>query len=189
MGSSKEKFNRNYDQTKFTLPNVKEGSVIEYSYKIKSSFIANFPSWKFQRSIPVRLSEYWAMIPDIFFFEKYTQGYVQIGHNEEPKLYYDEKVKAHHYVAKNVPAFKVEPFMTTEDDYISKVNYALSHYQLSDNVVHEVMGSWESLVVNLLDDENFGKAITKSGFLKDEVAQIIAGKTIRCKRWRRYVLT
>lgn len=176
-GIFKEKFNKNYEQTKFTLPNVKEGSVIEYSYKIKSAFVANFPSWRFQRSIPVRLSEYWAMVPDIFFFEKYMQGYVQISHNEEAKLYYDEKVKAHHYVAKNVPAFKVEPFMTTEDDYISKVNYALSHYQLSDNVMHDVMGSWESLVVNLLDNENFGKAITKSGFLKDEVAQITAGKT------------
>ncbi|GHN00015.1 hypothetical protein WSM22_15040 [Cytophagales bacterium WSM2-2] len=177
-GTFKDKFNRNLDQVKFTFPNVKEGSVIEYSYKITSAFIVNFPSWKFQRTIPVRHSEYWAMIPEIFFFEKYLQGYVQVSsYNEEQTNYYGEHVKAQHYVSKNVPAFKAEPFMTTEDDFVSKVNYALSHYKSSDNVVHDYMGSWEKLVDIYLNDENFGKVISKSGFLKEEVDQVTTGKT------------
>lgn len=177
-GIFKEKFNKNYNRMKFTLPNVREGSVIEYSYKISSDFIDRFPNWRFQQSIPVRLSEYWAMIPDFFFFEKYMQGYVPLTSYTADKMsYYGEMVVGNHYVSKNVPAFKTEPFMTSEDDYVSKINFALSHYQFPGQPLHEVMGSWQKLSEKLLENESFGKVIKGSGFLKDEVEQIVAGKT------------
>lgn len=172
----KEDFNRNYIVKKFTLPNVKEGSIIEYSYRISSEFIANFPNWRFQRRIPTRLSEYWAMIPDIFFFEKYMQGYVVLDSYEaNSTTFFSQPVMANHYVAKNVPAFKEEPYMTSEEDYISRINFALSHYQLPQQPVHEVMGSWEKLNELLLQSDAFGGSITRSGFLKDEVSKITAG--------------
>jgi transglutaminase-like putative cysteine protease len=174
----KEAFNRNINVQKFTLPNTKEGSIIEYSYKISSEFITNFPNWRFQQSIPVRLSEYWAMIPEYFFFEKYMQGYVPLAsYTTDRTSYFGESVTAHHYVSKNVPAFKEEPNMTSEEDYVSKINFALSHYQFPNQPVHEVMGSWEKLSSLLLKSESFGVAINKSGFLKDEVNQITAGMT------------
>lgn len=177
-GIFKEKFNKISNQLKFTLPNVKEGSVIEFSYKIQSDFLDNFPNWAFQRSIPVRHSEYWAMIPEYFFFEKYMQGYVQLSsYSADATTYYNLPVKAHHYTTKDVPAFKPEPFMTSEEDYISKINFALAHYQFPGGYLQEVMSSWEKLNVQLLDDENFGKIIKGSGFLKDEVERITAGKT------------
>src|SRR5688572_31504277 len=72
----KEKFNRNVNLQKFTLPNVKEGAVIEYSYKLISEFFTNFPNWEFQSTIPTRHSEYWAMIHNYFTYLKYMQGYV-----------------------------------------------------------------------------------------------------------------
>src|SRR3990170_3680574 len=69
-GIFKEKFNRNINLQKFTLPNVKEGSVIEYSYTVSSEFLTNFPNWQFQYDVPVRSSEYWALFPEVFTFEK-----------------------------------------------------------------------------------------------------------------------
>jgi Domain of Unknown Function with PDB structure (DUF3857) len=171
----KEKYNRNFNQQKFTLPNVKEGSIIEYSYKKTSEFFTNFPNWQFQRSIPVRWSEYWAMIPDIFHYEKYMQGYVPVSTYEvKTQSYYDTDVKGHHWITQNVPAFKEEPFMTSEDDYVSRLNFALSHVTYSTHT-EEVMGSWQKLNEKLLEDEDFGKVIVKSGFLKDQVAEITAG--------------
>ncbi|MBS1506883.1 MAG: DUF3857 domain-containing protein [Bacteroidetes bacterium] len=177
-GMFKEKFNRNFNIQKFTLPNVKEGSIIEYSYKISSDFYTYFPNWQFQKSIPVRLSEYWAMIPQPFFYEKYMQGYLQLStFKEERTNYYGQDVTASHYIAKDFPAFKPEPYMTSEDDYVSKINFALSHYQFSGEPLHEVMGSWEKLNAILLKSDNFGTVINKSGFLKDDVAQITTGIT------------
>jgi hypothetical protein len=81
-GVFKEKFNRNYKIQKFTIPNVKEGSVIEYSYRIFSDFLFNFPEWKFQYSIPVKHSEYWAVLPDFLVFEKNMQGYLTVTNYE-----------------------------------------------------------------------------------------------------------
>ncbi len=40
------------DLTKFAVPNVREGTVIEVSYKLESPFFSNFRSWEFQCDIP-----------------------------------------------------------------------------------------------------------------------------------------
>jgi Transglutaminase-like superfamily. len=176
-GVFKEKFNRNYNLQKFTLPDVREGSVIEYSYKVASSFYTNFPNWQFQKSIPVKWSEYWAMIPTVFIYERYMQGYVPVSiYNVEEKSYFNEKVNAHHWVCENVPAFKEEPYITCEDDYISRINFALSHINYSTHT-EEIMGSWPKLNEGLLESSDFGKVISGSSFLKEQTTQAIQGIT------------
>ncbi|HEX6891444.1 MAG TPA: DUF3857 and transglutaminase domain-containing protein [Chryseolinea sp.] len=174
--SFKEKFNKNINLQKFTLPNVKVGSVIEYSYTISSEYLANFPDWKFQYDIPVRLSEYWALFPEFFIFEKYMQGYIPVTTYEvKSKPGADFQVQAHHYVSKDVPAFKAEPFMTSEDNYVSKINFALAYINYPSGKIEEIMGSWAKLNTELLESESFGKIITGSGFLKKKVEEITAG--------------
>lgn len=54
---------------KFTMPNVKEGSVIDVSYTITSDFVCNLRDWEFQHSIPVVWSEYRARIPEYFDYK------------------------------------------------------------------------------------------------------------------------
>jgi hypothetical protein len=173
----KEKFNRYFNLQKFTLPNVKEGSVIEYSYTISSEFLSNFPDWQFQYSIPVRFSEYWGMFPEFFFFEKYMQGYVSTSYEIKDKSGVDFNTKAHHWVAKDVPAFKAEPFMTSETDYVSKINLALSHINFPGQPVREIMGTWSKLNASLLESEDFGRAISGSGFLKKKSEEVTLGMT------------
>jgi hypothetical protein len=177
------KFNRNINLQKFTLPNVKEGSVIEYSYNVSSDFLYNFPNWKFQYDIPVRHSEYWAVIPDFFVMEKYMQGYVQptvYEAKDKSQATYNEK--AHHWVIKNVPAFKVEPYMTSEEDYMSKINFALAMITFPGQMPQEIMTSWQKLNNDLLEDEYFGKVINGSGYLKKVTEEVIAGETDEMKK-------
>ncbi|RZK31118.1 MAG: DUF3857 domain-containing protein [Hymenobacter sp.] len=45
---------KNVRVRKFTLPNVREGAVIEYTYTVTSDFLFNFQDWTFQREIPTR---------------------------------------------------------------------------------------------------------------------------------------
>lgn len=175
-GVFREKFNRNFNLQKFTFPNVKEGSVIEYSYTISSEFLTNFPNWQFQYDIPVRWSEYWALFPDFFIFEKYMQGYLSASSYEVKNKAEDGyQVNGHHWISKNVPAFKAEPFMTCEDDYVSKMNFALSYINFPNQPVKEVMGTWTKLNESLLESESFGRAVTGSGFLKKKAEEITAG--------------
>ena len=172
-GIFKEKFNRNMIHQKFTLPDVKEGSVIEYAYKISSEFLVNFPNWTFQRKIPTRYSEYWAIIPEFLTFQKYMQGYVPAtGYETKDLNLAGYRAKGHHYISTNVPAFREEPHMTSENDYISKINFALSHINVPGQPVLEIMGSWEKLNTLLLADDDFYGVIKGSGFLKSTVADI-----------------
>jgi hypothetical protein len=66
---------RNFSQRRFALPNVREGSVVEYAYTIYSDFVFNFQDWQFQQAIPVRWSEYRASIPDVFQYKQLWHGY------------------------------------------------------------------------------------------------------------------
>ncbi len=44
-GVFKDKLDKNRVRKKFTLPNLKEGSIIEYEYRIQSDFIFNIKQW------------------------------------------------------------------------------------------------------------------------------------------------
>jgi hypothetical protein len=174
----KEHHSRNIDLQKFTLPNVKEGSIIEYTVTIASGFLVAFPNWQFQYSIPVRWSEYWAYLYESFVFEKYMQGYVPPTLYEVKTVNHANYVEfGHHWISKDVPAFKEEPFMTCEDDYVSKVNIALSHVSFRNEMPLEIMSSWERFNDRLVDHDEFGKVITGSGFLKTKAQQLTAGLT------------
>ena len=70
-----EKSDKNHFYKKFTMPGVKEGSIIEYSYTIKSDFIFNLPSWEFQSSeCPTLWSEYNVTIPGLLSYMSQFQG-------------------------------------------------------------------------------------------------------------------
>jgi len=50
------------------MPNIKEGSVIEFQYVIKTKSIGSLREWNFQTSIPVNHSEYITYIPEYFVY-------------------------------------------------------------------------------------------------------------------------
>ena len=66
---------------RFAFPNVKEGSIIEYSYSIRSEFYYNFRDWTFQSGIPVVWSEFSVSIPDYFNYQQLMQGYEPLAIN------------------------------------------------------------------------------------------------------------
>ncbi|MDP4265231.1 MAG: DUF3857 domain-containing protein, partial [Bacteroidota bacterium] len=70
----KEKKNKNLIIQKFTMPGVKEGSVIEYEYKITSDFLFNLQPWAFQGTIPRLWSEYKLALPQFLNYILIAQG-------------------------------------------------------------------------------------------------------------------
>lgn len=193
----REKVNENWDMTKFTLPNVREGSVIEVSYEVTSDFLFNFQDWSFQSSIPVRWSEYRARIPEYYNYDKYMQGYVLLEVSESKDVsssitinskdrnygsstqFSQDKIdfmeNQSRWAAKDVPAFKPEPFITTSKDYISKINFELAFQKFPDQAIKRYMGSWEDISRQFGESQYGGKEITGNGYLKKIVEEITAG--------------
>jgi hypothetical protein len=174
----KTKVNRYTDQIKFTLPKVKEGTVIEYSYVLKTK-ASLLPSWQFQHSIPVIRSEYKASIPKNFTFRKDLQGFLS---PQEHSSKYDGALEQ--WAMNNVPAFKEEPFMTTPEDYVSKINFYLSEVFIPGRPLMNFNRSWRSIIKDLDHDADFGIQIRTSGFLKKIVEEITAGITDENKKMK-----
>jgi transglutaminase-like putative cysteine protease len=160
-----EKLNENVSLKKFAMPDVKEGSIVEIRYKIRSPYLFNFQSWKFQNKIPTIYSEYTAkMIP----FYQYT--YILQGTNKFDRFNkYEENAIAeqfgsikyrnmvYEFAMNDVPAFKDESFITTEDDYIIKLNFQLSAIQRPDGTKEQIITTWPNLIEELLRLEQFGR--------------------------------
>ncbi len=175
------------DRIKFTMPNVKEGSVLEYSYRIVSDFLFNFQPWTFQSSIPTVWSEYRAKFIEYYEYQLLTQGYVPMMVNEKTNGVQHYTIgagasetagfTAYHLAAADVPAFKQEPFMTTEDDYISKVEFQLRGINFPRTPYQPVMGTWPQLDKRMLEHSQFGGLIGKSAYFKKIAETLTFGET------------
>ncbi|MBL7873027.1 MAG: DUF3857 domain-containing protein [Cyclobacteriaceae bacterium] len=200
-GVFKEKFDSNIDITKVTLPNVREGSIVEITYKVNSDFLFNFQDWEFQSTIPIVLSEYRARIPEYFNYDKYMQGYVVLDVNEQTQTpgsinfvtreregdrnvqttFTQQKIefqeKRFRWVAKNVPAFKAEPYITSSRDYTSKINFELAYTQFPNSPIKRYMGSWDDINKQYAESDDFFGVVSGNGYLKKTADEITAGIT------------
>ncbi|MCP4882809.1 MAG: DUF3857 domain-containing protein [Flavobacteriales bacterium] len=71
-----------YDEVTFTFPNVKPGSVVEYQYEVKSEFFFNLVGWSFQSSIPKLHSEFHAVIPGFWIYNRHLNGSLRLSVNK-----------------------------------------------------------------------------------------------------------
>lgn len=75
-GEFDEKLNKYVGQKKITMPAVKEGSVIEFEYTIKSPIIGTIRDWDFQSEIPVNYSEFKTYVPEYFIYNTNMKGFI-----------------------------------------------------------------------------------------------------------------
>ena len=196
-----EERTRNVRVRKFAMPAVREGSIIEYTYTVTSDFLFNFQDWTFQHDIPVRLSEYRADIPEYFDYKMVMQGYLPLTANERKEntaqyqLHVDSKfdntqpggghtqavneaivarITSHRWTMENVPAFASEPFMTTANDYVSRINFELAGTHMPGSAYKAVAGSWTKISRELLDDDNFGGQLKRGSFLREQMQTLQA---------------
>ncbi|WP_406684054.1 DUF3857 domain-containing protein [Seonamhaeicola sp. MEBiC1930] len=171
----KEKYNENFDIVKFTLPNVKEGTVISYSYTIISPFMFKYKGWEFQHDVPTLFSEYQTSIPANWTYNiKLVGGKKLVTNTADVKKNCLEGPRgaiAHClesvYAMKNIPAFIEEDYMTTEDNYLSRVEYELQTFQGFDGSYQHFTKTWENVDKELKTDPNVGKQLLKSVNLEE----------------------
>ena len=162
-----EKINKNWHQKKFVFPDVQEGSILEYSYEYTSPYIFNLVDWEFQTDIPTKYSEYKVNMVPYYEYVSIAQRINKFDINTSEKSnfkrqnykggYYEQ---IHTYALKNIEAFKDEKFITTKDDYIKKIDFQLSKIYHGDGMIEDIIKTWESLRIDLMDDTRFG------GYLK-----------------------
>ena len=196
-GAFLEKRTPTVNVQKFTLPQVREGCVIEYAYTLSSDFLFNFQDWTFQHDVPTRWSEYRVSIPAFYKYKIIYQGnqpfFLDKPGTGNVGLVVDDKLPSgaglsaghiagtltisapseeHQWVLKDVPPFRPEPYMTTARDYVARLDFELTGEQWPDSPYRDLTGTWEKINERLLSDEEFGGRLSRPGFLKEQLQNV-----------------
>ena len=173
MRSSEEftvKENDNWKTKKFVLPNVKEGSIIEYKTKMTTPFISNLNTFKFQYNIPVLYASYKFTAPENIKYQHFIKGYVTVDVKNNSDNYT--------YTAKNVKPIKDESYVNNIDNFTSSLRLELSSYKKNDGMIQPLSDTWKSLVKKIYDGE-FGTELNRTRYFGNDLAAIIKDKETR----------
>jgi len=181
----RDKINNNLVIKKFTFPNLKEGSIIEYEYKLKSDFVFNLQPWEFQGQFPRLWSEYNVAMPSFYNYVTLSQGYQPYhikntsvsrgsfnmaddrGTGPTDRASFSVNVTDYRWVMKDVPSLKEESYTSTLNNHIARIEFQLASIGEPFNP-RQVMTNWETAAKDLLADEDFGEQLSKdNGWLND----------------------
>jgi len=204
-GEFVEKVNKFWSRKKISMPNVKEGSIVEYKYTIRSPYISTLPEWNFQYSIPVSYSEYETFIPEYYTYNTYRKGSLQLIETKDAnnktftlinkerslqsirngaqsgissttsELRYIENRTK--FVLENVPALKEESFVNNIDNYRSSVQHELSEKRLPQSIAEFYSTTWEDVTKKIYESEDFGDQLNKDNYFEDDVKTLLQGLT------------
>jgi hypothetical protein len=188
-----DKLDKHHLQKKFTFPALKEGAIVEYTYTQTSPFLFNLQPWSFQGGYPRLWSEYQAEIPDFFRYVTMGYGYVPFdintskgmnatfhltfpgGADKDDHETLDDNVVTHRWVMKNVPALKEEPFTTSVENYMARIEFQLSGYSFPGQPGKDIMGNWVSVSEELLKEEDFGSDLDNNNGWLDADLKAVTG--------------
>lgn len=182
-GEFDEKIDKYWAKKKITMPNVKEGSVIEYRSTIYSPYITSVPTWYFQRSIPVNYSKYVTRFPEYYIFKTNFRGFVlpvrttSLERKSQvllggDRLEYIEAIST--YVGEKLPSMKDEAYVNNIRNYISSVEHELSVINMPRKPVQSFSTTWDDVVKTIYDSDSFGAELKKNGYFEDDITALIA---------------
>jgi len=177
LNSNKDVFtkatSKDWSEVSFTLPNVQEGSVLECKISLNTPTYRYLSDWEFQSDIPKIVSKYDSSVLLNWKFNIRLNGYLELNKDNPtvkkncvffPNLGSGSCMSLS-YEMNDIPAFKEEDFMTSSENYISKLVFDLVSYTeyekvksyagTSDEVREKVTNyikTWEDADKTIRDD-------------------------------------
>ncbi len=199
-GIFEESVSKFRDITKFTMPSISGGCIIEYTYKIRSPFIASMEPYRFQESIPVNKVNLRFEAPEYFNYQIHQRGWIPFKIvNEQISRSTTEHFTSQHntgvggtynragatkttYQANistvelnKVPPLKEETYAGNIDNYAAALHYELTFVRWESGSVQEFSTNWESVCKQIYKDEDFGNQLDRSNYFKDDLDDLLVG--------------
>lgn len=201
-GEFDESINKRWNRKKITMPNIKEGSIIEFQYTVKSKRIGEMKDWYFQTDIPVNYSEFKTYVPEYFVYksnqrgfvfpkvvveknqksfaiktrEENTDKYANVGSSFNTyKISYIETKSV--YIATDLPAMKEEGYVNNINNYTSAVSHELESVQYPNRPFKLYSTDWKSVAKTIHDDSDFGQELEKTNYFEDDLNLILKSLT------------
>ncbi|CAM3457893.1 DUF3857 domain-containing protein [Aequorivita lipolytica] len=172
----------NWSNIKFTFPNVQNGSILEYTYRIETPYFFNFGSWEFQDELPVLYSELHTEIPGNFSYNRTLFGNFPLAVNyaEIKKACFvlngfdvPGDCESATYVMQNLPAFKEEEYMLSKKNYIPRMKYEVIEIVDLTGSKSTYTNTWEDVDKKFRYDKDLGRQLKYSDFFKEQLPAAI----------------
>ena len=196
-----EEINKSFRVQKISMPNVKEGSIVEYKYTIKTPYISNLRDWHFQKKIPVNYSEFTTDIPEYLFYNVFRKGSAVIKETKDKlnkfisfsqdynSWQYKQKLKNNPYrhdidqlsyidnrtvySLENIPALKEESFVNNINNYASILQHEVSGVKFPNSTVEMFSVTWEDVAQSINESEYFGDQLEKTNYYEDDLKAVL----------------
>lgn len=215
-GIFEEDVNKYISHTKITMPDVREGSVIEIRYAIESPFITHIDEYKFQDEIPIDKLHMSFSAPEYFRFQTYHRGWIPLPmmRNEKEKNYtiiVEERkddpyggtfrmVRKHKTVPlkeniytldmDNIPAMEEEPYAGNIKNYMAGIQFELSSANTGSGIKSYSV-TWDDVSKTIYQSDAFGSELRRTVHFEKDVKNLINGISDPAEKTRRiysYVL-
>ena len=164
------------EHTRFTLPALAPGAVIEYSYRLRSRNPVLLEGWQFQTSEPTLYSEYRVEIPAGFEYVTAMRGGLSFSVQEEEPSPLKHFVR-YRWVMEAVPALREEPFMTTPKNFRAAIEFQLKAVEHPRFGQIQFWSTWETVAKELLDLPSFGQLLGPTRRVRQAAEEQTAGLT------------
>lgn len=166
--------NEAYSSKKFTFPNVKVGSILEFEYDFYDNDVYLIDIWRFQHEIPTLFSQY-SLTNDTY--REYTllmvgEKTVKYSKNNNPK-------EISKWSLLNLPSYTSIPYLYNPADMAEGIVLQLKGYYtdsktaFNEIVFKEAISSWGALVKELKNNYN---GFTNASLGKEIATTIANGK-------------
>ena len=158
-----ETIDRSRKKVVFTFPEVKAGSVIEYSYKLTIASEGSFPDWDFQSDLPVRYSELKASIRKDYSYKiipRINQAYTKNTYEPWINGNNDTIGNKYEWAVTNINSYSEEPYATSMQDNLQGIQFILVAIKFtSHGNMRSLEKPWRQIGGELVDDTDFGEQL------------------------------
>ena len=158
-----KKINQWISAISFSFPNVEKGAILEYSYILQSEYVWSPKTWYFQHPIPTKKSilkfENKSYVTYVNIFE--TGAKLHRWTNLDGSVVFtDGDIKMHadkdYFVIENAPALPEEAYITTMDDYRTRIRFQADEARYPDGTIRKFLTSWDEAAKKLIKMDAFG---------------------------------
>jgi hypothetical protein len=158
-------------EERFSFSNVREGSIVEYTYSVYSGSIYSLRPWDFQGEYPRLKSDYTVSFPAAFNYVFSTQGAFAIPRSVDSSRQtfsigltsYQGLKYTIHWSMNDVPAFEEEPYIFCRNSHVCGVRFQLSEYTNMQTLKRtRINDQWKVLNDKLFKNKAFGGVMNTS---------------------------
>jgi len=199
-----EETSKNWESNNFTMPNLKEGCIIEWKYTINSPYTSYINDVICQYKIPIKYLNVKIQIPEFYEFKYIVNRYYPISVKESQTLKkYSFVLKSGHVTnkgrttletkpkrefnttsiiektytvkAENIPALIEEDYVSNIYNYQAKINFEITAHKPNNGPSEYFNNSWDNVAKTIYGNAYFGVELNKKSHFKEDLKNVLNG--------------